>query len=123
MKPKRTARIYILLWLVILLSVVSGAGAQGARHVDVLEIEGPVTPIMISYIERGIRTAEDDGAEALIIKLDTPGGQIDQMKEIVQALLDADVPTVVYVYPRGAYAASAGRPRRGHVPRHNHRCG
>ncbi len=84
------------------------ASEDVVRHVDVLEIEGPVTPIMISYIERGIRTAEDDGAEALIIKLNTPGGQIDLMSEIVQALLDADVPTVVYVYPRGAYAASAG---------------
>jgi membrane-bound serine protease (ClpP class) len=102
------------------LAAVGGAGAQEeqptdaasqtdvARHVDVLEIEGPVTPIMISYIERGISTAESDGAEALIIKLDTPGGQIDLMSDIVQALLRANVPVVVYVYPPGAYAASAG---------------
>lgn len=108
MKQNRKKWPACLLWLVLLLSAASGAGAQSGRHVDVLEIEGPVTPIMISYIERGIRTAEDDGAEVLIVKLDTPGGQIDQMKEIVQALLDADVPTAVYVYPRGAYAASAG---------------
>ncbi len=101
-------RVHILLGLALLLSTVSGAGAQDARHVNVLEIEGPVTPIMISYIERGIRTSEGDGAEALVIKLDTPGGQIDQMKKIVQALLDANVPVAVYVYPRGAYAASAG---------------
>jgi membrane-bound serine protease (ClpP class) len=74
----------------------------------VLEIEGPVTPIMISYIERGISTAEADAAEAMIIKLNTPGGQIDLMNEIVQLLLPADVPTVVYVYPQGAFAASAG---------------
>jgi membrane-bound serine protease (ClpP class) len=74
----------------------------------VLEIEGPVTPIMISYIERGIETAEGDGAEALVIQLDTPGGQIDLMGDIVQALLGANVPVVVYVYPPGAYAASAG---------------
>ncbi|MFC2031234.1 nodulation protein NfeD [Chloroflexota bacterium] len=99
---------YGLLWLALLLSTVSGAGAQETRHVDVLEIEGPVTPIMISYIERGIETSEANGAEALIIKLDTPGGQIDLMADIVQALLRADVPVVVYVYPPGAYAASAG---------------
>jgi len=67
--------------------------------VDVLQIEGAVTPIMISYIQRGIRTAEADGAEALIVELNTPGGQIDLMSKIVQALLDADVPVVVYVYP------------------------
>jgi len=79
-----------------------------ARHVNVLEIEGPVTPVMISYIERGVSTSESDGAEALIVKLNTPGGQIDLMNEIVQALQEASVPTVVYVSPRGAYAASAG---------------
>jgi membrane-bound serine protease (ClpP class) len=99
-----------LLWLTLLLSGATVAGAQeeAPRHVDVLEIEGAVTPVMISYIDRGIGTSEDDGAEALIIKLNTPGGQIDLMNEIVQLLLEADVPTVVYISPRGAYAASAG---------------
>jgi membrane-bound serine protease (ClpP class) len=109
----------VLIWLALVFSAVSGVKAQESRpederpedvvrYVDALEIEGPVTPIMISYIERGIRTAETDGAEVLIIQLNTPGGQIDLMNEIVQALLQADVPTAVYVYPPGAYAASAG---------------
>ena len=108
MRGRRIRWFHSLLWLAMLLSMVGGAGAQEARHVNVLEIEGPVTPIMISYIERGITMAEGDGAEALIIKLDTPGGQIDLMADIVQAMLQADVPVVVYVYPPGAYAASAG---------------
>jgi len=99
-----------ILWLALILSGATSAVAQesSARHVNVLEIEGPVTPVMISYIERGISTSESDGAEALIIKLNTPGGQLDLMNEIVQALQEARVPTVVYVSPRGAYAASAG---------------
>jgi membrane-bound serine protease (ClpP class) len=92
----------------MILSIVSGVDAQESRHVDVLEIEGPVTPIMISYIERGIHTAESDGAQALVVKLNTPGGQLDQMKKIVQSLLNASVPVAIYVYPQGAYAASAG---------------
>ncbi len=108
MGRNRVRRISILVWLGLILAAASNVGAQEARHVDVLEIEGPVTPIMISYIERGIRAAESDGAEALIVKLNTPGGQIDQMKKIVQRLLEADLPVVVYVYPPGAYAASAG---------------
>jgi len=108
MGRNRVGRISILVWLGLILAAASNVGAQETRHVDVLEIEGPVTPIMISYIERGIRAAESDGAEALIIKLNTPGGQIDQMKKIVQRLLEADLPVVVYVYPPGAYAASAG---------------
>ena len=99
-----------ILWLALILFSTTAVVAQesAARHVNVLEIEGPVTPIMISYIDRGIETSEDDGAEALIIKLNTPGGQIDLMNEIVQSLLEANVATVVYVSPRGAYAASAG---------------
>ena len=99
-----------ILWLALILSSATAVVAQdGApRHVNVLEIEGAVTPVMISYIERGIDTSEEDGAEALIIKLNTPGGQVDLMNEIVQLLLEAGVPTVVYVSPRGAYAASAG---------------
>jgi membrane-bound serine protease (ClpP class) len=120
MNRKGTSWIRILMWLALILMAVSGVAAQEeggldsardadvARHVDVLEIEGAVTPIMISYFERGIQTAESDGAEALIIKLNTPGGQLDLMNEIVQAILLADVPVVVYVYPPGAYAASAG---------------
>jgi len=107
MRRHRLTWVYTL-WLASLLLVVSSAGAQEPQYVDVLEIEGPVTPIMLSYIERGIETAETDGAEALIIKLDTPGGQIDLMGDIVQAILRSSVPVVVYVYPPGAYAASAG---------------
>ena len=109
---KRKGRWWIcnVLWLTLLLASAVGVAAQEevARHVDLLQIEGPVTPIMISYIERGIQTAEGDDAEALIIELNTPGGQIDLMNKIVQALLASRVPVVVYVYPQGAYAASAG---------------
>jgi membrane-bound serine protease (ClpP class) len=95
----------LLLWILL---ASAGVSAQGQRSVDVLEVEGAITPVMISYIERGIRAAESDGAEALVIELNTPGGQTDLMNKIVQAILDADVPVVVYVFPHGAYAASAG---------------
>jgi membrane-bound serine protease (ClpP class) len=120
MKRKGMSWVRILMWLALILVTVGGVAAQEeggadvlrqqdvARHVDVLEIEGAVTPIMISYFDRGIQTAENDGAEALIIKLNTPGGQTDLMNEIVQTMLAANVPVVVYVYPAGAYAASAG---------------
>ncbi|MDD3826863.1 MAG: nodulation protein NfeD [Anaerolineae bacterium] len=110
MKGKGRNWALLVLWLVLFLSVGAAGGAQGqaAAHVDVLEIEGAVTPIMISYIERGIATAEEDGAEALVVLLNTPGGQTDLMNRVISAMLASDVPVVVYVYPRGAYAASAG---------------
>jgi len=100
----------ILLILGILAVVLGGAAsarAQGPRA-DLLEVKGPVTPMVASYIQRGIREAESDGAVCLIVQLDTPGGSVGVMAEIVQAIANARVPVVVYVAPSGAMAASAG---------------
>ena len=108
MANRRMRGLCSILWLVLILLAPAGAQAQDVRHVDVLQIDGAVTPIMLSYIERGIRTADLDGAEALILQLNTPGGGIDLMNKIVQVILASDVPVVVYVYPSGSYAASAG---------------
>jgi len=92
-----------------LLSLSFDALAQetGPR-VDVLTIRGAVTPVFASYIERGIREAETDGAEVLIIQLDTPGGSVEIMQRVVQTMTSARVPIVAYVAPQGARAASAG---------------
>jgi len=76
--------------------------------VDVLRVKGTVNPVLASYIERGIKHAEDTGAAACIIQLDTPGGLDTAMRDIVQDILDARVPVVVYISPAGARAASAG---------------
>jgi len=109
-KRKMSKRKGILLWLwVILLILVLAAPAGAAGEtVRLLSIKGPVTPAMISYFERGIATAEREGDEALIIQLDTPGGQVDLTLEIVQAFRAARVPIIIYIAPRGAQAASAG---------------
>jgi membrane-bound serine protease (ClpP class) len=103
----RTKRI-LWLWLIALtLALVNPAGAAGSR-IRLLSIEGPVTPAMISYFERGIATAKREGDEALVIQLDTPGGQGDLMLDIVQLFRSSEVPIIVYIAPRGAQAASAG---------------
>lgn len=96
-----------LLSALTLTGLVGSAGAAG-ETVRVLSIEGPVTPAMGSYFERGISMAEREGAMAVIIQLDTPGGQLDLMLDIVQTFRAAQVPVIVYVAPRGAQAASAG---------------
>jgi len=96
----------LALILVSLLSSVVNAQTEG--QVLVMEVTGPVTPVMLSYIERGIGEAEERGAEALVIMLNTPGGDVDLTKQIIQAIVASDVPVVVYVAPRGAFAASAG---------------
>jgi membrane-bound serine protease (ClpP class) len=73
-----------------------------------MEVTGPVTPVMLSFIERGIEEAEEQGAEALVIMLNTPGGDVELTRKIIEAIISSNVPVAVYVAPRGAFAASAG---------------
>ncbi len=74
----------------------------------VLTFDGAITPALTLYLERGIKAAEQQGAELLVLQLNTPGGSIDTMTEIVQVIRSSNVPVAVYVAPRGAIAASAG---------------
>ena len=73
-----------------------------------MDASGPLTPAMVNYIERGIDLAERDGAEFIILQLNTPGGSITLLNTIVQDIRASTVPVIVYVSPRGAMAASAG---------------
>ncbi len=82
--------------------------AQPQGAVWVTEAEGIVDPPLADYLEKVIGRAEDARAEALVILMDTPGGLDTSMRQIIQAELDAKIPVVVYVYPNGARAASAG---------------
>lgn len=106
-KEKIRLAIYTASVLMALLLNVIGVSAQGST-VLVLEIEGPVTPVMLSYISRGIEQAEATGAEAVVVVLDTPGGSVTLMEKTVKVIRSAAVPVVVYVAPPGAMAASAG---------------
>jgi membrane-bound serine protease (ClpP class) len=74
----------------------------------VMTIDGPITPAAQEYLSRAIRAAEQRGAEALILQLNTPGGSIDAMTGMTEAIRASTVAVVVYVTPRGAMAASAG---------------
>jgi membrane-bound serine protease (ClpP class) len=103
----KAIRLAFLLALVagFLLPVTASAATQS---VQILHVEGTIVPIVADYIDRGITQAEDENAAVCIIELDTPGGLLDSTEEIVQRILNADVPVVVYVSPKGAWAASAG---------------
>jgi membrane-bound serine protease (ClpP class) len=95
--------------VVLLLAVSIGASvrAQNAT-VDVIIIKGAINPVLVDYVKRGIEHAEDSNAQALIIQMDTPGGLDTAMRDIIQFIVNAHVPVVVYVSPSGARAASAG---------------
>ncbi|MEX0800121.1 MAG: nodulation protein NfeD [Dehalococcoidia bacterium] len=107
----RSFRLSIALTLVTLglvgFACAGGPGAsEGAVHV--LSTDSVVGPVMDRYIDRGIDAAEDEKAEAVVIRLDTPGGLISSMNDIVKRVLSSEVPVVVYVSPQGGQAASAG---------------
>jgi membrane-bound serine protease (ClpP class) len=74
----------------------------------VLSADGPLSAAMKEYLVRGLALAEQRGAEAVVLELDTPGGSISLMNEIVVAMRASRTPVVVYVTPRGAMAGSAG---------------
>ena len=67
-----------------------------------------VNPVLSRYIDRGIDEAERTDARAVVIQLDTPGGLVSSMEDIVQRIQSSRVPVIVYVAPSGGKAASAG---------------
>ena len=77
-------------------------------HVDSVTFDQDVDPASAHFLIDAISTAEGDGASLLLVNLDTPGGDLDSMKSIVQAELASTIPIVVYVSPQGGRAASAG---------------
>lgn len=82
--------------------------AAPRQVVYVLEVKGVIDPPAASYIARGVEVGAKARAQAVIIRLDTPGGLDKSMRDITQTMLGAEVPVVVYVAPKGARAASAG---------------
>ncbi len=99
---------FLILFAAILAFVRPALAQTGAPLVLVMEAKGVVAPAMKEYILRGIKAAEQRDAELLVIKLNTPGGLINEMEVIVQAIRASSVPVVVYVSPRGGTAGSAG---------------
>jgi len=91
-----------------LLVALTAALPAAAAHVNVITISGSINPASSDYIQSAIAQSQADGAVALVIELDTPGGLLASTKDIIQAILNARVPVVVFVSPRGAWAASAG---------------
>ncbi len=95
-----------------LLSLISvarlDADSHASNEVFVIELDGAITLVTERFISRALDKAEADGAELVIIRIDTPGGTLAATRDIVTKLLASDIPIVSYVAPDGARAASAG---------------
>ncbi len=111
------ARAAALAVLLAAAGVATGRGEEPAGappvfraggHVNLIRVDGSINPASADFILKSIRQSEDEGAAALILELDTPGGLLASTKDIIQGILNAGVPVVVYVSPRGAWAGSAG---------------
>ena len=96
-----------VLGLALFVALVGGtARAQGPIYV--LTIDGGINPAVGDYLDKGIAQAERERAQAVVIELDTPGGLLSSTKDIVSLILNAEIPVIVFVSPKGAWAGSAG---------------
>ena len=84
------------------------AGRDGARMIELIQIDGSINPAVAEFIEDSLEAVLQHDAQALVIELDTPGGLLSSAQRIIKDLLGAQVPVIVYVAPAGASAASAG---------------
>ncbi len=86
-----------------------GATAQAQQPlVDKLVLSDTIQPISAGQLDRALAKANSDGAQALLVEMDTPGGLLDSMRSMAGAILSSRVPVIVFVAPAGARAGSAG---------------
>jgi membrane-bound serine protease (ClpP class) len=101
-------KIIIISVSIILLASVLSLAQEKKPVFNVISVDGIITSPSAKYIAKGIDEANKEGAEGIIILLDTPGGMDTAMRDIAKSILNAPLPVIVFVYPPGARAASAG---------------
>ena len=104
----RRLTLFLVLSILLLATFIPTQARTSAPQALVLQMEGPLTPAWIEYLQRGIKTAAQNDADLIIFQINTPGGSIDLMQSLVEVIRGSEIPIVVYVAPRGAMAGSAG---------------
>ncbi len=106
---KTTFRLPFFLLAIALTLVTSAEEPQAATQgIWVIDIDGAIGPATSDYVLRGIADAEEADAKLVVLRMNTPGGLDNAMRDIIEAILSSDVPVASYVGPKGARAASAG---------------
>ncbi|MEJ5351679.1 MAG: nodulation protein NfeD [Melioribacteraceae bacterium] len=94
--------------LLTILFLINFSSPTTQSKIFVIKIDGTINPVTASFIHNSIQKVKQEKAECLIIQLNTPGGLLKSTRLIVSDFLSSEIPVVVYVYPSGAQAASAG---------------
>ena len=100
--------VFVLILSLSFLAIGIPGRSEEKAPVFVAEVEGIINPATAKFITESIDQAVKEGGQCLIIELDTPGGLMDSMRNIVKKILTSPIPIIVYVGPSGARAASAG---------------
>jgi membrane-bound serine protease (ClpP class) len=104
----KKVRITCAVFVVFAFSLLAWGLFASPGHVNLVTIDGPIGPVTARIIEKTVDSSVEDGSEALIIELNTPGGLDESMRLITKKILNSRVPVMVYVAPSGSRAASAG---------------
>jgi membrane-bound serine protease (ClpP class) len=97
--------------LAIAMALTAGCGLSLSAQQPLVEkivLKDTIQPVSAGMLERALRRANDAGAAALLIEMDTPGGLVDSMRGMAGAILQSRIPVIVFVGPSGARAGSAG---------------
>lgn len=106
-KKKRIMRFMAIIMAALFFMAFPSSGEE-KKVVQVLKLEGPISPVAAERLDKALRIATEKKAQCLIVQLDTPGGLDKSMRQMVKAIMNSEIPIIVYVSPKGARAASAG---------------
>ncbi len=100
-------RIIAIIMAALFFMALPSSGEE-KKVVQVLKLEGPISPVAANRLDKALRIATEKKAQCLIIQLDTPGGLDESMRQMVKTIMNSEIPIIVYISPKGARAASAG---------------
>ena len=121
--------VFRMRWQICVVALLLTRMSYASPKVVAVDVDGIVHPVTVEIVSRALEQAKRDNADAVLLRLNTPGGLMDAMRETIEKIVSSPIPVVTYVTPSGGRAASAGffharsGRRRGHGARNQYRRG